>query len=148
MLKYALVFTGIIAPTTADAMADVSRFMASSTVPARGLRLALTNNGPSRSGFASSSAVGTCLLQVLYLCSGQHDMGTDLTLLGSMVLLFENQLGLKSGRQDVDGLLPQGLKILRYAPTSGFVFPTITTWSEKDFDFQQLPTHFHLGTSL
>lgn len=39
--------------------------------------------------------------------------------------LFENRLGLKSGRQDVDGLLAGGLKSIRYEPTSGFLMPHI-----------------------
>jgi mevalonate kinase len=155
MLKYALIFTGIVRPNSENAqqvMDDLRRFMhpemtdvidQQSPQP-QGFRLDLINNGPSRSGFASSSAVAVCLLQVLYMCSGQYDLGTDRIRLGSMALLFENRLGLKSGRQDVDGLLPNGLKILRYPPTTGFVCPEIETWSSEQFDFSALPSHFVL----
>ena len=104
MLKHALIFVG-----------GASRW--------RGIRLFLCNRGVSRSGFASSSAVAVNLLAALYRACGVTS--TDRIQLGSLSLLFENQLGLKSGRQDVDGPLLPGLKHLIYHPTSGVVVPEV-----------------------
>eukprot|EP00455_Lapot_gusevi_P025947 TRINITY_DN2737_c0_g2_i3.p1 TRINITY_DN2737_c0_g2~~TRINITY_DN2737_c0_g2_i3.p1 ORF type:complete len:330 (-),score=59.77 TRINITY_DN2737_c0_g2_i3:87-1076(-) len=148
MLKYALFFTGIIKSPSAEIMQQLLHFTDTGVVgEPRGLRLSLSNRGPSRSGFASSSAVATTLLQVLYRCSGQTDIANDRISLGSRVLLFENHLGLKSGRQDVDGLLPGGFKVLHYAPTSEFLVPHITLWPANQLDVASLPSHLVLVDS-
>jgi hypothetical protein len=90
----------------------------------RGVRVYLCNRGVSRSGFASSSAVAVNLLAALYAACG---VSIEPVQLGSLALLFENQLGLKSGRQDVDGPLLPGLKHLVYRPTAGVVEPVVET---------------------
>ncbi len=124
LLKYALVFSGIVgfkeAPEEylrqpARALADVVRFAAG-----RGLRLWVRSRGPSRSGFASSSCVSLGLLRVLYEASGQSSLAEP-RMLSSLALLLENEVGLKSGKQDTDGPLYPGVKSIRYAPTSGFL---------------------------
>jgi mevalonate kinase len=102
MLKHALAFVGGVAWN--------------------GVRLHLCNRGVSRSGFASSSAVAINLLAALYTACGVH---IEPVHCASLALLFENQLGLKSGRQDVDGPLYSGLKHLVYRQTSRVVLPEI-----------------------
>ena len=59
----------------------------------------------------------------MYACANVDSLALNDELLGSMALLFENRLGLKSGRQDVDGLLPNDIKVLTYAETSHFLIP-------------------------
>jgi galactokinase/mevalonate kinase-like predicted kinase len=124
LLKYALVFSGIVGFKTAPdeylrqparLLADVARFGSG-----RGLRLSVWSRGPSRSGFASSSCVSLGLLRVLYEASGQTQLAEP-HLLSSLALLLENEIGLKSGKQDTDGPLYPGVKSIRYAPTSGFL---------------------------
>ncbi len=87
-----------------------------------GVALRLFNGGVSRSGFASSSTVACNLLNGLYRACGVE---VEISHLGSLALLFENQLGLKSGRQDVDGPLFSGLKNITYRSTTGVVLPEI-----------------------
>ena len=85
----------------------------------------VTNEGPSRSGFASSSAVAMNLVGSVYsVMKHTKEIPVDPLGLGSHVLLFENELGLKSGRQDVDGGILPGLKSLQYPPTDGVLKPT------------------------
>jgi galactokinase/mevalonate kinase-like predicted kinase len=124
LLKYAFVFAGIVGfKEDADAyvaqpsrvLDDVLRFSGG-----RGLRLTLRSDGPSRSGFASSSCVALALLQVLYTASDQEEL-TQRETLSSLALLLENEVGLKSGKQDTDGPLYPGVKSLRYRPTAGFL---------------------------
>lgn len=124
LLKYALVFTGIVGfkedpaayvAKPARALEDVLRFTAG-----RGLRLTVRSEGPSRSGFASSSCVALALLRVLYAASDQEEL-TQRETLSSLALLLENEVGLKSGKQDTDGPLYPGVKSLRYRPTAGFL---------------------------
>ena len=137
MMKFALLFTGIV--KKGHVKSDLEKFCKSDC-----LKLVLRNYGPSRSGFASSSAVATCLLQALYNSSGQFEIANNKTLLGSMVLLFENELGLKSGRQDVDGLLPGGFKLLSYPPQDGFLTPEVSHWNEDSL-YNDLTKHFALS---
>jgi galactokinase/mevalonate kinase-like predicted kinase len=129
LLKYALVFAGIVdfkrdpqaycaEPTRV--LDDVLRFSGG-----RGLRLTLRSEGPSRSGFASSSCVALALLQVLYAASAQDEL-TQRETLSSLALLLENEVGLKSGKQDTDGPLYAGVKSLRYRPTDGFLASDVT----------------------
>lgn len=132
MLKYALIFVGIIHhPTTKTIHSNVNSHHSildqiKRFTKGNGLFLSVSNVGPSRSGFASSSAVACNILKVLYsCCSGLEYIANDGILLGSMALLLENHLGLKSGRQDVDGLLENGLKILHYSQTTKFLIPEI-----------------------
>jgi galactokinase/mevalonate kinase-like predicted kinase len=126
MLKYSLFFTNILKTpeeyysSPLDIFKDLKQFCGFN-----GLQLELRNEGPSRSGFASSSAVSMNLLNALYAASGQHDLCDDLERLGTMALLFENRLGLKSGRQDVDGLLRHGARSLDYPRSSKFLVPKI-----------------------
>ncbi len=124
LLKYGLVFTGIVrfhdAPAAylarpARLLEDVTRFAGG-----RGLRLCVESHGPSRSGFASSSCVALGLLRVLYGASGQEALAAP-RLLSSLALLLENEVGLKSGKQDTDGPLYPGVKSLLYPPTAGFL---------------------------
>jgi len=138
MLKYAFVFTGILRKDSV--WDDLKRFTRGG-----GIRLALANLGPSRSGFASSSAVALNLLQVLYGAAGVISIARNPVLLGSMALLFENRLGLKSGRQDVDGLLPGGVKSIDYVPQNGFQVPVLSKRSPPDLS--QLPKHMRLINS-
>lgn len=125
MLKYALFFCGILNYDTESHGSfkdQIFNFFERKDIT---LKLCVENYGPSRSGFASSSAVSGNLLKVLFKGSGQTRISDDDLICGSMVLLFENQLGLKSGRQDIDGLLPTGLKSITYFPTGKFLFPTV-----------------------
>jgi galactokinase/mevalonate kinase-like predicted kinase len=124
LLKYALAFTGIVgwreapeayAQSPRQAIVDVLRFTGG-----RGLRLSVKSDGPSRSGFASSSCVALGLLSVLYRASGQCEL-LEAETLSSLALLLENEVGLKSGKQDTDGPLYPGVKALRYRPTDGFL---------------------------
>ena len=137
-------FSSPLSPSQASAhlATELSRF----TQGHGGFRLSLINRGPSRSGFASSSAVAFNLLKLLYCASGQYELATanQQLIMGSMVLLFENRLGLKSGRQDVDGLLPNGLKLLHYgaAHSGDFLCPRIEYL--PSFPFEQLPSHIML----
>ena len=130
MLKYALVFAGIIgfneAPERYLASAsglfdDIARLTGN-----RGLRLTVESTGPSCSGFASSSCVALSLLGVLYRASGQEPLTAPATL-SSLALLFENELGLKSGKQDTDGPLYPGVKAIHYPKTRGFLESEVTT---------------------
>ncbi|ETO12551.1 hypothetical protein RFI_24825, partial [Reticulomyxa filosa] len=150
MLKYALVFVGIVhvhTPAQAKRILtdDITSFIGGGE-GSHGLGLELVNLGPSRSGFASSSAVACNLLKVLYTCAGVAHIANDNILLGSMALLFENKLGLKSGRQDVDGLLPNGLKILHYQSRTDFQVPDISYFSSS-FKLDQLSKNLLLVNS-
>ncbi|KNC46322.1 uncharacterized protein AMSG_02774 [Thecamonas trahens ATCC 50062] len=124
-LRFALEFTGIvIRRRTAPILEQLAAFTgAPNAGGAYALCVDIINSGPSRSGFASSSAVAVNLLGALYAACGSA-VADDPILLGSHVLLFENVLGLKSGRQDVDGVLP-GLKLLHYAPTETVLVPSL-----------------------
>jgi hypothetical protein len=133
MLKAALFFAGVFplpaAAYRADAdggaarlAADLQRF----TRGRGGLSVRLSNRGPSRSGFASSSAVASNLLAALFAAGGRARAVEDRVLLAGLAVLFENQLGLKSGRQDADGLLPGGLKQLYYPSGAGFLAPRVS----------------------
>jgi galactokinase/mevalonate kinase-like predicted kinase len=124
LLKYALVFTGIVgfredpAGYVADptrVLRDIARFTGRG-----GLRLTVRSTGPSRAGFASSSCVALCLLRALYGASGQDELAQPATL-SSLALLLENEVGLKSGKQDTDGPLYPGVKSIKYPPTDGFL---------------------------
>ena len=124
LLKYAFVFSGIVGfkerpeayvARPSRVLDDVLRFSGG-----RGLRLTLRSEGPSRAGFASSSCVALALLQVLYVASDQEEL-TQRETLSSLALLLENEVGLKSGKQDTDGPLYAGVKSLRYRPTTGFL---------------------------
>jgi galactokinase/mevalonate kinase-like predicted kinase/glutathione synthase/RimK-type ligase-like ATP-grasp enzyme len=124
LLKYALVFTGIVgfredpAAYVADprrVLRDLARFTGRG-----GLRLTVRSTGPSRAGFASSSCVALCLLRALYGASGQDEL-TQPSTLSSLALLLENEVGLKSGKQDTDGPLYPGVKAIKYPPTGGFL---------------------------
>jgi galactokinase/mevalonate kinase-like predicted kinase len=128
LLKYALVFSGLVAygddpegyvAEPQRVLADVERFTGG-----RGLRLAVESDGPSRSGFASSSCVALGLLRVLYEASAQAAL-TEPESLSSMALLLENEVGLKSGKQDTDGPLYPGVKALEYPPTTGFLVSSV-----------------------
>jgi galactokinase/mevalonate kinase-like predicted kinase len=124
LLKYALVFTGIVGfrespgayvaePTRV--LSDLARFTGRG-----GMRLTVRSTGPSRAGFASSSCVALCLLRALYGASGQDELTQPATL-SSLALLLENEVGLKSGKQDTDGPLYPGVKAIKYPPTDGFL---------------------------
>jgi galactokinase/mevalonate kinase-like predicted kinase len=124
LLKSALVFTGIVGfredppgylAAPLRVLADVVRF-----TEGRGLRVTVTSFGPSRAGFASSSCVSVSLLRALYGASGQEELAEPRTL-SSLALLLENEVGLKSGKQDTDGPLYPGVKAIRYPPTTGFL---------------------------
>jgi galactokinase/mevalonate kinase-like predicted kinase len=124
LLKSALVFTGIVGfrdephrylAAPLRVLADVVRF-----TEGRGLRLTVTSFGPSRAGFASSSCVSVSLLRALYGASGQEELAEPRTL-SSLALLLENEVGLKSGKQDTDGPIYPGVKAIRYPPTTGFL---------------------------
>ncbi len=128
LLKYALAFSGIVgyhenpslyASEPTLVLDDIARFTGGC-----GLRLAIRSVGPSRSGFASSSCVALSLLRVLYGASSQEELAQP-EVLSSLALLLENEVGLKSGRQDTDGPLYPGLKALRYPPTTGFLEPEL-----------------------
>merc|ERR1712228_304263 len=66
---------------------------------------------------------------------------------GSMALLLENRLGLKSGRQDVDGLLPNGIKVLHYNKSTGFVSPKISFLNKDRFNVKELGQNMILVNS-
>eukprot|EP00475_Leptophrys_vorax_P006839 TRINITY_DN14273_c0_g1_i1.p1 TRINITY_DN14273_c0_g1~~TRINITY_DN14273_c0_g1_i1.p1 ORF type:complete len:678 (+),score=145.08 TRINITY_DN14273_c0_g1_i1:271-2034(+) len=137
MLKCAFFFVGILLEHSSPA--ELLRQFVSFAGESCTLKLSLTNLGPSRSGFASSSAVSSNLLKVLYMASGQDEIANDLNAFGSLVLLFENRLGLKSGRQDVDGLLPDGFKNLTYGPTSETLLPKLDQSKFLGFNFDEVP---------
>jgi len=105
---------------------------------ANGFKITLINKSPSGSGMATSSALSANLLNVLYHASQQHQFigEENRILLGSMVLLFENELKLKSGRQDPDGSIFPGVKSFEYSQTDGFVVPNqpvkVLDINEKD----------------
>jgi galactokinase/mevalonate kinase-like predicted kinase len=124
LLKYALAFSGIVRylDAPADYVADPARMLEDVRrfTGGRGLRLMVESEGPSRAGFASSSCVALGLLRVLYGASGQEALCEPETL-SSMALLLENEVGLKSGKQDTDGPLYAGVKALDYRPTTGFL---------------------------
>eukprot|EP01083_Nonionella_stella_P067794 179539_1 len=142
MLKYSLIFVGIVVDPKdnqsdddyASILSDIARFTGG-----HGLSLSVSNLGPSRSGFASSSAVACNILKVLYACCG-CDIAHNDELLASMALLLENRLGLKSGRQDVDGLFaaPNGVKVLHYNETTQFVTPKISFLRSDRFNIDEL----------
>ena len=141
MLKYALFFCGIIPKGgSPEEIVNALQLFGDGDC----LKISLVNKGPSRSGFASSSAVATVLLQALYNASGQFQIARNPTLLGSMVLLFENELGLKSGRQDVDGLLPGGFKILTYPIQAGFLVPVVSLWEKNARVYSEFSKHLIL----
>ncbi|KAI3632864.1 hypothetical protein MIR68_008939 [Amoeboaphelidium protococcarum] len=97
----------------------------------RVMHISIVNKGPSRSGFASSSAVSLNLLNSLLRLFMQFipkccqylqfmmDLDCDLNRqqFGLIVWLFENTIGLKSGRQDIDApLYGHGLNSWQYGP--------------------------------
>ncbi|KAI3648307.1 hypothetical protein MP228_006161 [Amoeboaphelidium protococcarum] len=97
----------------------------------RVMHIKILNKGPSRSGFASSSAVSLNLLNSLLRLFMQYipecrrylqfmmDLDCDLNRqqFGLIVWLFENTIGLKSGRQDIDApLYGHGLNSWQYGP--------------------------------
>jgi galactokinase/mevalonate kinase-like predicted kinase len=59
-------------------------------------------------------------LRALYGASGQDELAQPATL-SSLALLLENEVGLKSGKQDTDGPLYPGVKAIKYPPTDGFL---------------------------
>ncbi len=129
LLKYSLVFARIIgyrenpgayAAEPARVLHDVARFTGQ-----RGLRLVVRSSGPSRSGFASSSCVALCLLRALYGASQQDELAQPATL-SSLALLLENEVGLKSGKQDTDGPLYPSVKSIKYPPATGFLESDLT----------------------
>jgi galactokinase/mevalonate kinase-like predicted kinase len=130
LLKYAFVFCRIVGFSENPAgylrcpariIDDVTRFASGG-----GLHLTVESLGPSRAGFASSSCVALGLLGVLYRASAQEELTVARTL-SSLALLFENELGLKSGKQDTDGPLYPGVKSIRYPKTNGFLESELTT---------------------
>jgi hypothetical protein len=69
--------------------------------------------------------VAICLLRALYGASGQDELVQPATL-SSLALLLENEVGLKSGKQDTDGPLYPGVKSIKYPPTTRFLESDIT----------------------
>ncbi|MCU0243135.1 MAG: hypothetical protein MUF51_12030, partial [Vicinamibacteria bacterium] len=147
LLKFALVFTGVVAfrddpqgyvaePTRI--LDDIARFTGGT-----GLRLTVRSTGPSRAGFASSSCVALALLRVLYGASGQVEL-IEPRLLSSLALLMENEVGLKSGKQDTDGPLYPGIKAIEYPPTTGFLEARL---ARLEIDQQALCEHLWLVNS-
>lgn len=147
MLKYALVYAKVVGWRAAphrylerpELWVDDIR----SYARGGGLRLRVASEGPSRSGFASSSCVALGLLCVLYRASGQDAM-LEPEMLSSQALLFENELGLKSGKQDTDGPLYPGVKAITYPPTDGFLRSEISTLS---VDEEELQDHLYIVSS-
>ena len=143
LMKHALVFTGVLAhgdsSSTMNLADGLQAFLRES--PNASLRIYLRNRGPSRSGFASSSAVSLNLLRALYRATGQ-DYLCEKGILASLTWLFENSLCLRSGRQDIDGALLGGMNSIRYHPHISFLMPTVTplaTILHADVD----PKQFH-----
>lgn len=133
-LKYALVFAGVLPaapPGGALTCGDVRRALDAFMPPpaaagAWRLCVDVASAGPVRSGLASSSAVAMALLAALLATTDTSvdAVWRDAIALGTLAMRFENALGLKTGRQDVDGLLP-GVKHLRYGPTRGLLVPAM-----------------------
>jgi len=136
MLKYALIFTGIVKNNPGNpsqVLEDVSNF-----TNGQGLHLRVTSFGPSRGGLASSTAVAEKILDALYHATGQDQLAENKSLRGSLAILMENHLRLKSGRQDPDGSIWGGIKSFVYPPTEGFVEATGDNVSVLDLNAEQL----------
>lgn len=114
LFKHALIFCNIV--DTFDPITSIRNFTGEYRPL---LRFRLRNDGPSRAGFASSSCVSALLLNVLYRASGQtyytaHGSPQSREILSSLVWIFENELGLRSGIQDIDGSVNGGLNHTHY----------------------------------
>ncbi len=64
-------------------------------------------------------------MRALYGASRQDEL-THPDTLSSLALLLENEVGLKSGKQDTDGPLYPGVKSIKYPPTTGFLESDLT----------------------
>jgi len=116
--KYALAFSGIVQcfeynhenrskKTKAEYLKDSSLIWRDLMhfTQGKGLILYLSNNGPSKSGFSSSSAVMTTLLALCYR-SMSGDNSVQMDRLYDLALLAENELGLRSGWNDTYTVMP------------------------------------------
>ncbi|KAI3630684.1 hypothetical protein MIR68_012119 [Amoeboaphelidium protococcarum] len=110
-------------------LVDLSKGSIDSQFQQHVMHISIVNKGPSRSGFASSSAVSLNLVNSLLRLFMQYipecrqylqfmmDLDCELNRqqFGLIVWLFENTIGLKSGRQDIDApLYGQGLNSWQY----------------------------------
>jgi galactokinase/mevalonate kinase-like predicted kinase len=116
--KYALAFSGIVKCFEFDEKSnkrtfkiqylsnpslvweDITKFTGG-----YGLVLSLSNNGPSKSGFSSSSAVMTTLLTLCYSAMNSRDI-IEQNRIFDLALLAENELGLRSGWNDTYAVMP------------------------------------------
>ncbi|MFH1790653.1 MAG: hypothetical protein ABH885_01545 [Candidatus Omnitrophota bacterium] len=138
MIKYALIFSGIVhfkgnedeyISNPRRILEDIWHFTGD-----KGLKITIdSRNAPVRSGFSSSSTVALGLLKVLYKASGQDQLAEN-RILSCMALLMENELSLKSGKQDTDGPLYPGMKDIDYFPTEGFLESSISYIEDIDLD--------------
>lgn len=105
------------------------------------LRLSLINKGPSHSGFASSSAVSLNLLHACYQAMGDHER-TDTIILANLTWIFENSLGLRSGRQDIDGPLLGGIHSIHYSNVIDPEMLAISNIETRDIDsyYEDIPS--------
>ena len=140
LVKRALMFTGLVCAPSWGYSSDVKEF---SWPPNKRIHIMIRNRGPSRSGFASSSSVSLNLLNALYTLQQNTYLWPPISqnpahpikdkeaiaLRGLMVWLFENECGLRSGRQDVDAPLVGGLNAFHYGgQQAGPCWPLRMTW--------------------
>ncbi len=142
MLKAGLVEAGIIQENSADPLADIAKFTNKG-----GLRFRIGSLIPEGSGFASSSTAGANILNALYHVSDQEEFTGRADyedLLGSLTLLFENKLGLKSGRQDVEGPIYGKVNDITYKPTEDFLVGKINQLELVDDQLKDIKEHLLL----
>jgi galactokinase/mevalonate kinase-like predicted kinase len=136
--KYGLVFSGII--NCFGTSGDVRSLLWNSLMTFtgnKGLLIHVSNTGPSRSGFSSSSAIMVTILSLLYRVSNQHD---KLSRVYDLALLAENCLGLRSGWNDTYTLLP-GIHDFFTLPTRHLPTPQI---NPIPFETEQLEKRLFL----
>ena len=123
LLKFSIVFTGIVGFREIPRDTWPSRPRHSRSRALHGARRAQAHRA--KHGTVPRRIRLELVRRALSLASpvrrvGQDELAQPSTL-SSLALLLENEVGLKSGKQDTDGPLYPGVKAIKYPPTGGFL---------------------------
>jgi galactokinase/mevalonate kinase-like predicted kinase len=125
MVKQALVHTGIVAPSSADVVSDITRF-----TEGGGIEISTSSQVLQGSGLGTSSILAAAILKLLnrLIGSAATTAGEDYPALYDQSLLLEQSLGLNSGWQDARGACggPSAVKDFYAPPTDGLPTPEIS----------------------
>ena len=125
MVKQALVHTGIVSPSSADIVSDISRF-----TDGGGIEISTSSQVLQGSGLGTSSILAAAILKLLYRLIGEeadNRWGGYPALFDQSVLL-EQSLGLISGWQDARGACggPSAVKNFYAPPTEDLPTPEMS----------------------